>query len=103
MPPKRKTLPSEGPPRAKKLSKSNDRTSQLIAEFGDLESLNYTPFIPEPNRPAQAKLPPDFPTLPQPIDYFNLFLAPDIFDTIVRNTNVYTCFERFKKEEKGRE
>jgi hypothetical protein len=30
MPPKRKTLPSEGSPKAKKPSKSNDRTTQLL-------------------------------------------------------------------------
>lgn len=99
MPPKRKIPPSEGSPRAKKSSKSNDRTTQLIADFGNLESLNYTPFQPEQDRPAQANLPPDFPNSPQPIDYFNLFFAPDLFDTIVRNTNVYAGFERLKKEE----
>ena len=52
MPPKRKTLPSEEPHRAKKPSKLNDKTTQLIADFGNLESLNYTLFQPEPDRPA---------------------------------------------------
>ena len=99
MPPKRKTPPSEGSPRAKKPSKSNDRTTQLIADFGNLESLNYTLFQPEPDRPAQTNLLPDFPNSLQLINYFNLFFAPDLFDTIVRNTNVYAGFERLKKEE----
>ena len=57
MPLKRKTPPFEEPPRAKKPSKSNDKTTQLIADFGNLESLNYTPFQPEPDRPAQTNLP----------------------------------------------
>jgi hypothetical protein len=46
MPPKRKTLPSIDAPTPKKQSKSNDRTTQLIADFGDLKSLNYTPKSP---------------------------------------------------------
>jgi hypothetical protein len=71
----------------------------LIADFGNLESLNYTLFQPELDRPAQTNLPSDFLNLPQPIDYFNLFFAPDLFDTIVQNTNVYAGFERLKKEE----
>ena len=99
MSPKCKILPFEESPRAKKPSKSNDKTTQLIADFGNLESLNYTLFQPEPDRPVQTNLPSDFPTSPQPIDYFNLFFAPDLFDTIVRNTNVYTSSERFKKKE----
>jgi hypothetical protein len=48
---------------------------------------------------VQTNLPSDFLTSPQPIDYFNLFFASDLFDTIVRNTNVYVSSERFKKEE----
>ena len=52
MPPKHETLPFEEPPIAKKHSKSNDKTTQLIADFGNLESLNYTPFQPEPDRPV---------------------------------------------------
>jgi hypothetical protein len=48
---------------------------------------------------VQTSLPPDFLNLPQSIDYFNFFFAPDLFDTIVRNTNVYAGFERLKKEE----
>jgi hypothetical protein len=44
MPPKRKTPPSKGSPKAKKPLKSNDRTTQLIADFGNLELLNYTLF-----------------------------------------------------------
>jgi hypothetical protein len=71
----------------------------LIADFGNLELLNYTLFQPKPDRPAQTNLPPDFLNLSQPINYFNLFFAPDLFDTIVRNTNVYAGFERLKKEE----
>jgi hypothetical protein len=71
----------------------------LIADFGNLELLNYILFQPELDRPAQTNLPPDFPNSPQLIDYFNLFFAPDLFDTIVRNTNVYAGFERLKKEE----
>ena len=50
MPPKRKPPPFEEPLKAKKPSKSNDKTTQLIADFGNLESLNYTLFQPEPNR-----------------------------------------------------
>jgi hypothetical protein len=38
----------EEPPRAKTPSKSNDRTTQLIADFRNLELLNYTLFQPEP-------------------------------------------------------
>jgi hypothetical protein len=71
----------------------------LIADFDNLESLNYTPFQPEPDRPAQTNLPSDFPNSPQPIDYFNLFFKPDLFDTIVQNTNVYAGFKRLKKKE----
>jgi hypothetical protein len=48
MPPKRKTPPFKEPPKAKKPSKSKDRTTQLIADFGNLKSLNYTLFQPEP-------------------------------------------------------
>jgi hypothetical protein len=48
MPPKRKTPPFEEPPKAKKPSKSKDRTTQSIADFGNLKSLNYTLFQPEP-------------------------------------------------------
>ena len=96
---KYKILPFEEPPRAKKPSKSNDKTTKLIADFSNLESLNYTLFQPKPNCPIQTNLPSDFPISLQPIDYFNLFFAPDLFDTIVRNTNVYTSSERFKKKE----
>jgi hypothetical protein len=71
----------------------------LIADFGNLESLNYTLFQPEPDCPAQTNLLLDFLNSPQPIDYFNLFFAPNLFNTIIQNTNVYAGFERLKKEE----
>jgi hypothetical protein len=48
MPFKRKTPPFKEPPRAKNPSKSNDRTTQLIADFGNLELLNNTLFQCEP-------------------------------------------------------
>jgi hypothetical protein len=48
MPPKRKTPPFKELPRAKNPLKSNDRTTQLIADFGNLKSLNDTLFQREP-------------------------------------------------------
>ena len=52
MSPKHKILPFEEPSRAKKPSKSNDKTTQLIADFSNLKSLNYTLFQSEPNCPV---------------------------------------------------
>ena len=105
MPPKRKTPPSKESSKTKKRQKTSDKITQLIADFRDLESLKYTLFQPEPDRPAQAILPLDFPTSPppQPIDYFNLFFTPDLFDIITRNTNTYASHERLKNEERAQE
>ena len=105
MPPKRKTLPSKESSKTKKRQKTSDKITQLIADFRDLELLKYTLFQPEPDRPTQAILPLDFPTSPllQPIDYFNLFFTPDLFDIITRNTNMYISYERLKNEERTQE
>jgi hypothetical protein len=103
MPPKRKIPLLERSSEPSKRPKTTCLTDQLIAEFGDLKSIQFEPFQPEQIPPAEALLPSNFPSHPLPSDYFNLFFTSDLFDLIVRNTNKYAAIQRLDKEEKGRE
>ena len=103
MPPKRKIPPLEGQLEPDKPSKRHNKIEELLNQFGDLKSIEFEPFKPEPERPARAKLPSDFPAQPSPYDYFNLFFTSDLFDLITYNTNKYAIIQRLNKEEQQRE
>jgi hypothetical protein len=64
----------------------------ILNEFGDLDQVQFDPFQPEAHTEACANLPHSFPSQPEPIDYFNLFLTDDLWQTISTNTNRYTAF-----------
>ena len=102
MPPKRKKPPIEGTSSAIKRPKKTPIVDQLIIDYGDVQSIHFEPFRPEQIRPAHALLPSTFPTEPLPSDYLNLFLTPDLFDIITRNTNTYVANQRLNKEERVR-
>ena len=102
MPPKRKTPPTEGQSGPNKASKKTQLLEELATGFGDLKSIEFEPFRPEQERPAKAILPSNFPIQPLPSDYFNLYLTPDLYELIVRNTNKYAAIQRLDKEEKVR-
>src|SRR4051794_3906179 len=102
MPPKRKISPLEGQLEPDKPSKRHNKIEELLNQFGDLKSIEFEPFKPEPERPAEVNLPSNFPTQPSPYDYFNLFFTSDLFDLITHNTNKYAAMVRLNKEEQQR-
>jgi hypothetical protein len=64
MPPKRKSPPTEGQLEPNKASKRTHLLEELVADFGDLKSIQFEPFRPEQERPAEALLPSNFPIQP---------------------------------------
>jgi hypothetical protein len=75
--------------------KQKPRTLQdILNEFGDPEKVQFDPFQPEAYRKAYATLPPSFPSRPQPIDFFSLFLTDDLWQIITKNTNRYAAFQQ---------
>jgi hypothetical protein len=103
MPPKRKSPLTEAQLEPNKASKKAHFIEELVTKFGDLKSIQFEPFQPEQERPAEAHLPANFLIRPAPSDYFDLFFISDLFDLIVRNTNKYASIQRLNKAEKTRE
>jgi hypothetical protein len=74
--------------------KQKPRTLQeILDEFGPSDQVQFNPFQPEAHTNARANLPHSFPSQPQPIDYFSLFLTDDLWQTITTNTNRYAAFQ----------
>ena len=75
------------------LPKQKLRTlKDILDEFGDLDQVQFDPFQPEVHTEARANLHHSFPSQPELIDYLNLFLTDDLWQTISTNTNRYAAF-----------
>jgi hypothetical protein len=64
----------------------------ILDEFGDLDQVQFDLFQPEACTEARANLPHSFPSQPELINYLNLFLTDDLWQTISTNTNRYATF-----------
>lgn len=74
----------------------------ILAQYGDLSSIKFDPFVPEKLRKAYTTLPPTFPTTPSPFDYFALFFTPELFDIIAKHTNEYAAEKRLQADPEAR-
>ena len=86
-------LQSDKPPKRYKTIKD------ILQEFGPYSNIQFEPFKPEPSQPAEALLPPTFPTNPTLFDFFTLFFTPELFQIITTNTNKYTNLQQYNIQE----
>jgi hypothetical protein len=76
----------------------------IIEQLRPVTNVVYTPFKCEPRQSAKALLLASFLLNPRLFDYFSLFFIPDIFKTIITNTNRYANLYRMQvQQEKARE